>query len=239
MPSSRGFTIIELIVAVVIVAGIAGAVTVAISQALRAQRISSSRASAVLRADAAAGRIARDVQNVVRVGDLYLTRVLIEDKQKDGLPRDEILVFANLMELARPTSDSPEGGTYEVQYRVAEDATDAGERVRRGERPETVLWRRVDPIPDDNPLGGGVVFPVVEGVEALSIQAFDGSQWLNEWDSDRNGYPHAVRIGVVARSADGRRTATIRRVVAIDRVPSVYFKDRSGEAKAKDQGGGG
>jgi hypothetical protein len=174
----------------------------------------------------------------VREGDLYLARVLIRDKSKDGLPRDEILVFANLMELARPTSDSPEGGTYEVQYRVAEDATDARERARKDERPDMVLWRRVDPIPDDNPLGGGVVFPVVEGVEALSIQAFDGDQWFNEWDSDRDGYPHAVRIQVAARSDDGKKVETVRRVVAIDRVPTVYFKERVEGAK-DDQGGGG
>jgi type II secretion system protein J len=220
----QGFTLVELIVATVVIAGIASAVTVSISQSLRAKSNSGSRSSAMLRADAAAGRIALDVQNVVREGDLYLARVLVIDKERDGLARDEILVFTGSTELARPTSSEPEGGAYEVQYRVGEEAGSRG-RTRAGEV-ETMLWRRVDPIPDEMTLGGGVAFPVVEGIIALSIEAFDGEAWAGEWDSDRDGYPHAVRLTVVARSEDGRRTETVRRVVAIDRVPLVYDKER-------------
>ncbi len=57
----------------------------------------------------------------------------------------------------------------------------------------TMLWRRVDPIPDEVTLGGGVVFPVVEGVVALSIEAFDGEAWAASWDSDRDG-PTRIHI---------------------------------------------
>ncbi len=221
---AAGFTLVELIVATVVVAGIASAVTVSISQSLRAKGNSASRASAVLRADAAAGRIVRDVRNLVREGDLYLTRVLVVDKEEDGLARDEILVFCGSTELARPTSDDPEGGTYEVQYRVTQDERP---RARRpDDRPVMMLWRRVDPIPDEMTLGGGVAFPVVEGVVSLSIEAFDGEAWRVSWDSDRDGLPHAVRVVVDARSDDGRRVETVRRVVAIDRVPRVYDVDR-------------
>ena len=221
---ARGFTLVELIVATVVIAGIASAVTVSISQSLRAKSNSASRSSATLRADSAAGRIARDVQNVVREGDLYLGRVLVIDKERDGLPRDEILVFAESIELARPTSEFAEGGVYEVQYRVAEEI--GSRAASRDGSVKTVLWRRVDPIPDEVTLGGGVVFPVVEGVVALSIEAFDGEAWSSSWDSDQDGYPHAVRIVVVARSEDGRRTETVRRVVAIDRTPPTYDKPR-------------
>ena len=225
----HGFTLVELIVSGLVVAGIAGAVTVSISQALRAKSSSSSRASAVLRADAAAGRIARDIQNAVRDGDLSMTRVLVVDKERDGVARDEVLVFSNLVELARPTSDDPEGGVYEVQYRVAEEiAVGRGglARAREAGVPESVLWRRVDPIPDEMTRGGGVVFPIVEGVVGLSVEAFDGEAWMSEWDSDRDGLPHAVRVGVAARSADGKRIEAVRRVVAIDRVPRVYERER-------------
>ncbi len=232
MSGRRGFTLVEVVVAGMLVAGVASAVTISLSQALKAKTNSSSRQSAMLRAGSAAGLIARDVVNVVREGDLYLARVLIENGESEGRARDEILVFSTLVELARPTSDDAEGGEYEVQYRVTDERVEGGD----GGEMEAVLWRRLDPIPDDVPDGGGVAFPVVLGVESLSIEAFDGSVWLSEWDSDLDGYPYAVRIEVVAASEDGRRREAFRRVVAIDRVPRVYSVDRSA---AEDEGEGG
>ncbi len=210
-----GFTLVELIVAGVIIAGITAAVASSLSMALRAQRMSATRQEALMRADAAALRIARDVKNLVRDGDLFYARVAIVDREVDGRARDEMLVYSRSMEMVRPLGDGAEGGEFEVQYRLVD-----GREGR--DRAGGVLLRRVDPVPDEVAGGGGVVFPVVEGVLSVSIEAFDGAAWQREWDSDLEGYPYAVRITVSAASDDGSVVEFARRTVSVARTPRPY-----------------
>lgn len=222
-----GFTLVEVLVALVIVGGVAGAATVSISRALRAQLVSSSRQEARARADTAAERLAADVVNVVRDGDLFHARVLILDGGDRSAARDELLLFSASATPLRRGNVQAEGGVYEVQYRAVERPVVSEPGRRRGPPgpPTLVLWRRVDPVPDEVPDGGGIVFPVAEGLLSLSIEAFDGQSWQSTWDSDRDGYPHAIRIEVRAIAGnEERKTATSRKIVALDRVPLPYVK---------------
>jgi type II secretion system protein J len=216
-----GFTLIELLTAVLIAAGIAAAAMVAVSQALRARDLAESRGGALSRAGAAADMIALDLLNLVRAGDLYDARFLLADGGGAGeAQRDELLIFAHSARQARAVSEQNEGGAYEVQYRLR--AAPEGE-AWAGVEPGLVLWRRIDPVPDRNPAGGGVASPVVTGVLSLSIEAFDGAAWHAEWDSDRDGYPHAARVTVSAgqrSSRGGVVRADARRTVAFDRTPA-------------------
>lgn len=216
-----GFTLIELLVASLIAAGIAGATLAALSRAVRARDASESRQSALSAAGFAADRIALDVQNLVYAGDLYDARVLLVDQGNAGdlsSQRDELLVFVHQSRQVRPAADQNEGGAYEVQYRLQNPVEPAAMGY--------VLWRRADPVPDQTPDGGGVASPVVAGIAALSIDAFDGESWLSSWDSDRDGYPHALRITTMARTIDrgtGRPVELwARRTIAIDRPPQPY-----------------
>jgi hypothetical protein len=249
----------ELIVAIVVVSLITAATTMSISRALRAAEASELRERARARADLAASRIARDLAATVRDGDLYFVKLVIDSERRDGRPADELTVFAMPNAQARfeatgigdPDAQS-EGAEYEVAYRLAgpDDALgDAVGRVTRDQPPNAlVLWRRLDPVPDEAWDGGGVVVPIVEGVTALSIEAYDGSQWFPTWDSDRDGIPHAVRVTTTA-AARGQRddvTASARRIVAIDRVPTPYVTlapeervEQANEAATAEQGDGG
>jgi len=232
-PRRAGFTLVELIVAFMIVAGLTSAVTIAISQTLKARTASEARQSARIRADAAVSRIALDVNDAVREGDLSRARILIKDGALAGAPRDELLLFSKSMRLVRPNASNPEGAEYEVQYRLGGGPGDplAGRAAQSNSTKNlgNPLWRRVDPIPDDVPDGGGVVFPVVQGVIGLSVEAFDSEAWRTSWDSDRDGYPHALRIVASATSDDGRSTQVARRVVALDRVPLPYTANQPPE----------
>jgi len=223
---AHGFTLIELLVAVLIVAGIAGASTVAVSQALRARAGSEAREEASRRADGAAARIALDAHNLVRAGDLFDARVLLVSAGSGALPRDEVLLFAHSARPARSASEQSEGAVYEIQYRLEPAST-----LRPSAAPG-VLWRRIDPVPDEVTDGGGVAEPVVEGIVSLSIEAFDGEDWYEDWDSDRDGYPHALRITVTARAPERNALATARRVVAIDRTPVPYTTTEQAAAGA-------
>lgn len=235
-----GFTLIELLVGILITAGVCGATTVAVSQALTAKANSESRRQAFVRASTAADRIAADLANIVRDGDLYNGRVLITDVGAGEEAADQVLLYVKTLQPTRPVGTQPEGDHAEVQYRLQGDdrPADPSQRasmVRAKRAPaSTVLWRRVDPVPDEVPAGGGVAFPVVERVAALSIEAFDGAGWYPAWDSDRDGYPHAVRVTVWATSEDGSKRAAARRIVAMDRVPVPFVT-----LSTQPQGGGG
>jgi len=238
--SQRGFTLIELLLAAFIIAGLAAATGSAISQSLRAQSSSRARQEAMSRASAAAELIARDVQNVIRDGDLYDALLRITDGGTDRYPSDELLLFASASRPARSYADQNEGGVYEVQVRLRPPEFAALSGTRTEAPPGNVLWRRLDPIPDEVVDGGGVAFAVADGIAALSIEGFDGESWYPSWDSDRDGYPHAVRITVtaLARAGTGRtREAVARKVVAIDRVPIPFVTVEA--ADSSDENGEG
>lgn len=219
----RGFTLVELVVAAVVAALVAGSASMALSQLLNLKARSAGREQAFGRADAAAASIARDVENTLRDYDLTFAKVAVTDGGDDAQAKDEILLLGHSARRARARDDTPEGGEYELQYRVAPLNSDPK---------SSALWRRIDPAHDDSIDAGGVASALVAGVSGLQIQAYDGDQWLETWDSDNDGLPHAVRVTVTAKSDDGRVTAMARRVVAIDRVPIPIDMSATGDTGA-------
>ncbi|MBL0926990.1 MAG: prepilin-type N-terminal cleavage/methylation domain-containing protein [Phycisphaerales bacterium] len=216
----RGFSLIELIVAVILIAMIAGATSIAVSQALRAKASSEARQLAFSRAGSAVARVAVDLGNALRSGNLEQSMVRVTGSEAGGRRRSGVLVVARNATPVRPTLSQPDGGTAEFQYRVQDDPAPAP-TVAPGSG-AGILWRRVDPVPDENPDGGGVAFPVVDGIVAFEVDAFDGSAWISSWESDRDGYPRALRVTVTAVGDRPGVTATAQKVVALDRVPLPY-----------------
>ncbi len=201
----RALTLVELIVTIVIGLLVAGATATAVSQLSKSRAASLARQQAFSRAETGAGLIAQDLQCAARNGDGTHEKIAIEDGGA-GKP-DEILMLITTLRPLRGESWNPEGQDFESQFRV-------GPSGKHG-----ALWHRLDPALDDAIDAGGVASAVVPGVTNVSIEAYDGSDWYDAWDSDSDGMPHAVRVTVTATSEDGTRTATARRIVAIDRVP--------------------
>ena len=245
-----GLTLLELIVGIVIIAMVSMATAAAVSQSVKSSGAAESRERVRNAANLAVERVAQDVAGVLRDGDLYYARVLLTDGEaevrgfdgrREVVRADELLLFTQTPIAARSSNrgelgERSEGGEFEVQYRLATRSTGVGGRQfsDRGrvfyedesEGEPGVLWRRVDPQPDETPEGGGVVFPVMEGVTEFSVEALDVDRWVADWDSDEQGYPHALRITVRVTEprtyGSPRREAYARRTVAIDRVPLPY-----------------
>ncbi len=220
----RAFTLAEIIVAVVITSLLAGATTIAITQAVRSRDASAARLQAFSRAHGAAERIAADILTVVRDANLQYARVRITPGGSPDAERDDLLVYSRSMTLVRPRSETPEGGEYEVQYRLEPvppfvQAPPSPGGSSAGANTGLILWRRADPVPDDIPDGGGVATALVDGIVSLSFRAYDGSDWFDQWDSDQVGAPHAVSVTVSATDDRGRYVLSSRRIVAIDRTP--------------------
>lgn len=258
LPAERGFTLIELIVAGLVAALVAAAAGVGLAQTMRVRTSVDAHAEAQRRADLAAESIRRDLQGVLRDGDLYYVTVRVIDKgdAEQGQPEfDELLIFTQSDRRVRAMDVQPESGEYEVQYRAAAGPSLSGEPLpgwsapqppvipaRRGVPrvtlgPAYTLWRRADPMPDDVPEGGGIVMPITEGITRLSFLAFDGQDWESAWDSDSLGVPHAVRVLIEARDDTGRATATALRTIAIDRVPIPYVTASDTTSTSSSSGG--
>lgn len=206
----RAFTLVELIVALLVGVIVAGATTASLTQFSKAKARASARQEAFGRAQAAAARIAEDARQLVRDHDLTFALVRVADGREGSLDRDSLLLLVRSLRPVRGMSGVPEGAESEVQYKVLPDSSPA-------RRPG--LWRRADAPPDKNELAGGVAQLVVPSITALLIQASDGTSWFDSWDSDRDGYPHALRVTVTATADDGVTTAVARRLIAIDRTP--------------------
>lgn len=212
----RSFTLVELIVAGVITSFIMGTISMSLANLARSKISSRLRLEAHLRADSALEIMRRDIVSIIRSDDLFWTRFYLTDSYADTpagrMDRDELLFFNNRLRPVRSSEYQGEGSEYETQYRIEDD--DYGPK----------LWQRRDPLPDKYPFGGGVATPVVESIVSLKFEAYDGFQWHDEWDSDSEGLPLAVRITVVASGDYGYEDvfdapfATLRTIVSIDRI---------------------
>jgi type II secretory pathway component PulJ len=212
----RGFTIIELMIAGMMATIVLGGITVSLSQLGSAKAISRQRLEAFSRCDNALRTIRRDTITVLRRGDLFATRVFISDStgryDGDMVSRDELLIFNGNLRANKEIDFNGEGFEYETQFRIEDNDTGVA------------LWKRRDPILDDNPTGGGIATPISEGIVAIELEAFDGTSWFRQWDSDESGIPVAIRITVTSSGMEendiSTTSVTLRTIVPLDRVRS-------------------
>ena len=243
--AKRGFTIIELVVAIIIAAIISGAVASSLSQLSRARDISRIRMTASRRATDALESIRRDVQSTLRSDDLFDTRLRLAPEVARSsigeVDRDQLLLFATRLRPIRSIDYSGEGSEYETQYRIEED------------RDGAALWRRRDAVPDEFEDAGGIAQSVGDGVIGVRFEAFDGQSWVQDWDSDVDGLPISIRATVTACGvrpsedafADPRSFAVMRTEIPIDRVvkpkldEATLLAQAEAEAAAQAAAGGG
>jgi type II secretory pathway pseudopilin PulG len=240
----RGFTLIELMVAGMMTSIVLGGITTSLSQLGSAKSISRQRLEAYSRCDTALRTIRKEAISVLRRDDLFDTRILISDFTDrylgEDVDRDELLVFNGNLRANKEIDFNGEGLEYETQLRIENNDV------------SSALWKRRDAILDDNPVGGGMVTPVANGIVSLQLEAFDGAVWFAEWDSDELGIPMAIRITVTATGMEfinelDTSLVTLRTVVPLDRVmpPADLFApvdqtdDEEGQGEEDEDLGGG
>jgi uncharacterized membrane protein YgcG len=214
----RAFTLVELIVAGMAALLVIGAVTISLFQSARARATTKTRLVAYSRANTALDILRREIASVIRRTDLFETRLLVYDdaitNQNGEFDRDELLLFNTSLRPTRPNEYSGEGQEYESQFRIGEDKTGIA------------MWQRRDSVPDEWSDAGGLAIPVTLGIVGLKVEAYDGEAWFDEWDSDLDGLPWAIRLTVTAEGTgpgreendDPGHFATLRTQVAIDRI---------------------
>ena len=232
----RGFTLIELMVAGMMAVIVLGGITTSLSQLGSAKSVSRQRLEAYSRCDTALKDMRKEVISTLRRGDLFETRVLITDGtgrfQGENVNKDELLVFNGNVRANKEIDFNGEGLEYETQFRIEDNDV------------SSALWKRRDAILDDNPVGGGIVTPIADGIISLDLEAYDGFSWFPNWDSDELGLPHALRITVKSTGMEyyGELYAPIvilRTVVPIDRVMMPDDLHEPTDAEEENEGLGG
>ncbi|MBY0261791.1 MAG: prepilin-type N-terminal cleavage/methylation domain-containing protein, partial [Phycisphaerales bacterium] len=113
-----GFTLIELILACVMMTILFSATYASLSQSIRSRDREVARTAAYTRAGLAADLIARDINNALRASDLFEAKVAIVREGRAGSGLDGLLLFTHIDRPVRPASGQPEGDECETQYRL-------------------------------------------------------------------------------------------------------------------------
>jgi prepilin-type N-terminal cleavage/methylation domain-containing protein len=81
-----------------------------------------------------------------------------------------------------------------------------GYQVKDGPSPEDglVLYRRVDPFVDAQPLQGGRLTAIAEKVTSFKVTYWTGAEWANTWASSKqeDSLPNSIRVELKMRVPD-------------------------------------
>lgn len=177
---TQGFTLIEVLVSIAIFATLSVAAYQVVNQIQRSNEVSierSSRLNALQRSLVILDNDFRQMaQRQFRTNGEEASSKLIL-MQEYLLDSDTVGVMFTRLGWHNPQQQFPRGEVTKVGYRIKEETL------------ERVWWRY-----PDTPTGQeGVVTPLLEGIEAFSLEFYNGSSWLKEWQTD-GALPKAVRL---------------------------------------------
>lgn len=199
--SSRGMTMIEVIVAVGVLAMVAVLMHGVVDSLSRGKKGEAIRSERVHEGREALQRIVRDLSSAYLSMHVPVNPSLVTQKTafvgKSSSHRIDFTAFAHL----RTDRDAHESDQAEVGYFLAKDpdAPDKRDLVRREQTPI-----------DFDPLKGGTVNVVAEDVDQFDVRFFDPTTglWVESWDTMQisgqpNRLPLEVEIKLVLNGVGG------------------------------------
>lgn len=195
----RGFTLLEVMVAVAILAMITAMVWYSISQTFRTIDIVRSDADTVRQARQVTSRVPHEIAAAFLPLNVSPTsNAKYEFVAEDGGDTDRVR-FASLAH-TKLYQDVNESDQSEIEYFCESNPRKSGTYR---------LFRREDPVIDDRPDEGGVTLLLAEDVKEFNLTYYDPlrDQWVDDWDSTRtehsNRLPYAVRLRLTLVDPDG------------------------------------
>jgi general secretion pathway protein J len=218
--AARGFTLIEVVVAVGITAFIGASVGFAFNQAIAARDLAQQEAEHYRMLRAAMGRMTREIGGAF-VSDHYDAKRYRDayDRPTNFVGQRERLLFTSMTH-QRLYADAKESDQMVVEYQV-KSSPDPKAKGRQD------LVRREKALIDDRMDRGGAEEVLYEGAKKIEFQYWNSEkkQWEDEWDtrrSDRKSMlPTRVRITLTAKDESGKeaRYTTQARVVLNVEIP--------------------
>jgi len=188
----EGFTLIEIILAVALVALVMGVIYgVVISTIQAAERVDELTHGSEI-GPAILAQIREDVAAAFLPG---IDQDYFVGQERSGRDRLDFVSSTAVFASETPMSEPAVHTVNEIGY-----------QVREGPTPEDglVLYRRVDPFIDAEPLRGGRLTALAEKVTSFKVAYWGGAEWLPSWVSSKqdNKLPPAIRIELKLKVPD-------------------------------------
>lgn len=179
--NNKGFTLLEILIAVVLLGILSTALYASYFSVLRARDRSSAGMESRRELGATLDLIRREISSVMfKRGDKRL-RFVVEDRDNFGAPSSTL----QLTTLSPPFGETTRGesGIVDVSYLMVKKDTQLS--LARKER---------DFVSEDATVP---VYPQMERISAFLVECYDGSKWVKSWDTSINGVlPKSVRVTV-------------------------------------------
>jgi type II secretion system protein J len=203
--SQRGLTLLQLMVAVVISSLVAVGIHGTFRAGMNAWRTTEAMAELYQEARVVLERMSLEIRSAFICDDGNIKFIGMD--RTDGEMSSDALFFVSTVNSYDETESY--GDLCEVGYFLYEDP-DTGIRG---------LWRRVQAPPDDDPIYGGTMEELAPWVTQLSFRYFDGSDWVDSWDSSvRRSLPIMVEISILLETPEGD---------TLGAVTTVYIPNRA------------
>ncbi|HXT10108.1 MAG TPA: type II secretion system protein GspJ [Candidatus Angelobacter sp.] len=190
--ASAGFTLIEVLLALMVSAVVLVVISTVFAGAMRLQRSASAQVDRSLPIERAFNLLRRDLKNAVPPGGLLAGPMQSGSLQGGVDANDGIQIYTTT---GLMTPNDPWSEIQKVTYALeaAPDATNGEKSLVRSVTRNLLSTGTQDE--DDQFLASGI--------ETLSFSYFDGANWLDSWDdTTQTNLPVAVRVSVQMAATD-------------------------------------
>jgi general secretion pathway protein J len=220
--AKRGFTLLEIIVAVAITAAIGATIAAAFTSGFRAKELVEAEAEQYRGLRTTLDRMVREI-GAAFVSDRYDVRRFRDqnDRPTNFIGSRDKLIFTSLAH-QRLYADAKESDQMVVEYSVKSS-------TKKGAHSQQDLMRRENPnvYGEDKMERGGVEDVLLEDVKRIEFSYWDSDQkdWVNDWDTrkleKKSILPTRVRITVVRSDEGGheQRYTTEARIMLNTEIP--------------------
>lgn len=185
---SRGFTLLELLVAMSLMVVVAGSLYTALYTGFKARRSAMAAVEPTAQAINAIELLKQDIVGVLPI-DGVLTESFIGTSNRSSKGEDaDYVVFYTTQVYA--DEDELVGGVGKIELVLEEDTDEDRENFRLVRKITRNLLSPTELDPEEQVL--------CRNVTALNLRYFDGESWLDEWDStaDSNSLPVAMEVDI-------------------------------------------
>jgi general secretion pathway protein J len=200
IPQAAGFTLLEVLLALAILAVIVTTIYGSFSTAADSAEWTEEVRDRNDLARTLIARLANDVANAYIIsGTTGTTETFfrgIKNEDEETKQRFDDLYLTTLTNYYGRRPNTKETELWEVGYHFVQKPEGKGRVLLR--------WEKRELSKDVPPMEGGDDSELTDEVEGLQLRYFDGSNWVDDWDSRQRGHRWPRLVEIMLSLADGK-----------------------------------